>query len=204
MRIGVFGGTFDPPHNGHYKYVCEAMEKLGLDRLIVIPASIPPHKAGKGISDGADRLKMTELLFGGDERVSVSDIELKRQGKSYTVDTVRELREFYPDDEIYFLMGSDMLLSFHTWFCPDEIIEYVRIGAVTRCDEIPKAELEEYVKEHFPDNTDRFEICDFEPIELSSTEVRTAVRSGENISSMVNPQVEAYIKERKLYIERLD
>jgi len=200
MRIGVFGGTFDPPHNGHYKYACEAFEKLRLDRLIVIPASIPPHKAELGISDGADRFRMAELLFGDDSRVTVSDMELKREGKSFTVDTVKELRRIYPDDDIFFLMGSDMLLSFHKWYCPEEIIKNVCIGAVTRCYEVERAELEEYVKEHFPDNADRFTICDFEPIALSSTSVREAVRNGEDISNMVNAQVEAYIKEKELYL----
>ena len=199
MRIGIFGGTFDPPHNGHYKYACEAMEKFELDRLIVIPASIPPHKADKGISDGADRLKMAEMLFSDDPRVEVSDMELNRQGKSYTVDTVKELCEKYPDDELYFLMGSDMLLSFHLWKDPEEIIKYVRIGAVTRCGEVDKNELEEYAKTHFSDSIDRFSFCDFEPVELSSTQVRNAVKSSESIDSMVNSQVEAYIKEKGLY-----
>ena len=200
MRIGVFGGTFDPPHNGHYKYACEAIEKLELDRLIVIPASIPPHKAGLGISSGEDRMNMTELLFSGNEKVSVSDMELRRQGKSYTVDTVRLLREEYPDDEIFFLMGSDMLLSFHAWYCPSEIIEYVRICAVTRCDEVDRNDLEAYIREHFHGSEDRFTICDFEPIELSSTQVRNAVKNGESISSMVNPRIETYIIEKELYL----
>lgn len=200
MRIGVFGGTFDPPHNGHYKYACEAMEKLELDRLIVIPASIPPHKANLGISSGEDRMKMTELLFCENENVFVSDMELGRQGKSYTVDTVRILRETYPEDEIFFLMGSDMLLSFHTWYCPMEIIGYVRICAVTRCDEVDKEELEAYISEHFCGCEDRFTVCDFEPVELSSTQVRNAVKNGKSISSMVKPQVEAYIIEKELYL----
>lgn len=199
MRIGIFGGTFDPPHNGHYKYACEAMEKLRLDRLIVIPASIPPHKANQGVSDGADRLKMTEMLFIDDWRVEVSDMELNRQGKSYTVDTVKELSKKYPDDELYFLMGSDMLLCFHMWKDPEEIIKYVRIGAVTRCGEVEKKELEEYAQKHFPESIDRFLFCDFEPVELSSTQVRNAVKKGESINSMVNSQIEAYIKEKGLY-----
>ena len=200
MRIGIFGGTFDPPHNGHRKYALEAIDKFQLDMLLVVPTYAAPHKFHKGTADSTDRMAMTQLLFGDDSRVNVSDIEIQRQGKSYTVDTVKQLREEYPDDELIFLMGSDMLLSFHRWREPEEIIKYVRIGAVTRCDEIEKDELEQYVSRYFPDDTDRFVICDFEPIELSSTEVRLAVQEGRDISEMVQPQVEEYIKEKELYL----
>ena len=200
MRIGIFGGTFDPPHNGHRKYALEAIDRFQLDMLLVVPTYAAPHKFHKGTADSTDRMAMTQLLFGDDSRVNVSDIEIQRQGKSYTVDTVKQLREEYPDDELIFLMGSDMLLSFHRWREPEEIIKYVRIGAVTRCDEIEKDELERYVNEYFPEDTDRFIICDFEPIELSSTEVRLAVQEGRDISEMVQPQVEEYIKEKELYL----
>ena len=200
MRIGIFGGTFDPPHNGHYKYAGEAMEKLRLDRLVVIPTFIPPHKFHEGTADSTDRIEMLRLLFGGCGNVDVSDMEIKRQGRSYTVDTVKELSRIYPDDELIFLMGSDMLLSFHTWRQPEEIINYVLVCAVTRTEEKGKAELEKYVREFFPDRADRFIICDFSPVELSSTDIRSAVKNGEDISSMVNPQIEAYIKEKELYL----
>ena len=200
MRIGIFGGTFDPPHNGHRKYALEAIDRFQLDMLLVIPTYAAPHKFHKGTADSTDRMAMTQLLFGDDSRVNVSDIEIQRQGKSYTVDTVKQLREEYPEDELIFLMGSDMLLSFHRWREPEEIIKYVRIGAVTRCDEIEKDELEQYVSRYFPEDTDRFIICDFEPIELSSTEVRLAVQEGRDISEMVQPQVEEYIKEKELYL----
>ena len=200
MRIGIFGGTFDPPHNGHRKYALEAIDKLELDMLIVIPTYAAPHKFHKGTADCTDRLAMTQMLFEDDSRVTVSDIEIKRQGKSYTVDTVKQLREEYPDDELIFLMGSDMLLSFHRWREPEEIIKCVRIGAVTRCDEVNKAQLENYVAEYFPKDMERFIICDFEPVELSSTQIRSAVQNGGDISAMVLPQIEEYIKEKELYL----
>lgn len=200
MRIGIYGGTFDPPHVGHRKYALDAIEKLELDMLIVIPTYAAPHKFHKGTASCADRMAMTQMLFEDDCRVTVSDIEIQRQGKSYTVDTVKQLREDYPDDELIFLMGSDMLLSFHRWRKPEEIIKYVRICAVTRCDEIGKDELESYVSEYFPSDSERFIICDFEPIELSSTDIRSAVHDGESISEAVLPQIEEYIKEKELYL----
>lgn len=200
MRIGIYGGTFDPPHVGHRKYALDAIEKLELDMLIVIPTYVAPHKFHRGTADCTDRMAMVQMLFEDDCRVTVSDIEIQRQGKSYTVDTVKQLREDYPDDELIFLMGSDMLLSFHRWREPEEIIKYVRICAVTRCDEIGEDELKKYVSEYFPSDGERFIICDFEPIELSSTDVRSAVKNGESISEMVLPQIEEYIKEKELYL----
>lgn len=200
MRIGIFGGTFDPPHLGHRKYALEAIDKLSLDRLIVIPTYAAPHKYNSSTADSSDRLAMTEMLFDGDERVTVSDIEIKRQGKSYTVDTVTQLDEEYPDDELVFLMGSDMLLSFHRWREPEEIIKHVRICAVSRNGSTEKAELERYVARYFPSDTERFIICDFEPVELSSTDVRTAVKNSQSLKGMVLPQTEDYIIKKGLYL----
>ena len=110
MKIGVFGGTFNPPHEGHKKLALEFMSRLSLDLLLIVPTYIPPHKLSDFLADGADRLEMCRLTFLPlGEKVSVSDMELRRHGKSYTVDTLRELKERYPKDELLFLMGSDML-----------------------------------------------------------------------------------------------
>ena len=200
MRTGFFGGTFDPPHAGHKKYAEEFIGRLSLDRLIVIPTFIPPHKSGAQAASGADRLRMLELMFAGGERVAVSDMELKRGGKSYTCETVRQLAELYPEDELIFLVGSDMLLSFHTWREPETILKYVRICAVARDDEIETAELEAYVNEYFPGKRDSFIICAFDPIEISSTQLRERLKKGENTGDMLDPPVLEYIKERKLYL----
>ena len=121
MRIGIFGGTFDPPHAGHKKYADEVRNKLSLDNLIVIPTAAPPHKQKKTSTTAEDRLNMLGLLFEKDSGVLVSDMEIARGGRSYTFETVTLLREQYPDDELIFILGSDMLLSFHTWKNPDVI-----------------------------------------------------------------------------------
>ncbi len=204
MRIGIFGGTFDPPHTGHKKYADELKERLSLDKLIVIPTATPPHKMRKDTSSAEDRLNMLKLLFDGESGVEVSDMEIARGGKSYTYETVTLLHGIYPDDELIFLLGSDMLLSFHTWRNPDIILSHVKICAVTRSNETDEKTLREYVEEYFPVDKERFITCDFDPIELSSTQIRNAVRNGESIDGLVDEQVLKYIKEKELYLERLD
>lgn len=199
MRIGIFGGTFDPPHEGHRKYACEAIRRLSLDRLIVIPTFTPPHKAFDGVS-ADDRLAMTRLLFKDEERITVSDTELVRKGKSYTCETVAQLRKEYPDDELIFLVGSDMLLSFHTWRKPEEILRCVKICAVSRDSSADEASMRKYIDEHFYEDRDRFIICSFTPIEISSTQVRNAVRNGEPTDGMISEQIRKYIIEKELYL----
>lgn len=200
MRIGIFGGTFDPPHAGHKKYADEFKEKLSLDKLLVIPTATPPHKSNEQTADSSDRLNMLKILFDGDGRAEVSDMEIARGGKSYTYETVTLLREQYPDDELIFLLGSDMLLSFHRWVKPDTILEKVKICAVTRSGEIDEDNLSGYIDEYFPDKKDRFIICEFEPIELSSTEIRNAIKNGLSVDGLLDEQVLKYIREKELYL----
>lgn len=200
MRIGIFGGTFDPPHAGHKKYADEVRNKLSLDNLIVIPTAAPPHKQKKTSTTAEDRLNMLGLLFEKDSGVLVSDMEIARGGRSYTFETVTLLREQYPDDELIFILGSDMLLSFHTWKNPDVILEKVKICAVTRDGEIDEKMLGEYAEKHFPGKKERFIICDFEPIEISSTEIREKVKNGLSVEGLVDVQVMEYIKEKELYL----
>lgn len=200
MRIGIFGGTFDPPHAGHKKYADEVRNKLSLDKLIVIPTAAPPHKQKKTSTTAEDRLNMLGLLFEKDSGVLVSDMEIARGGRSYTFETVTLLREQYPDDELIFILGSDMLLSFHTWKNPDVILEKVKICAVTRDGEISEKMLGEYAEKHFPGKKESFIICDFEPIEISSTEIREKVKNGLSVEGLVDAQVMEYIKEKELYL----
>ena len=118
-RIGIYGGTFSPVHNGHVAAAKAFMEQMWLDVLFVIPAGIPPHKQVDQQVSAIDRYRMCELAFGDMEGVIVSDLELRRDGKSYTVDTLRELTA--PDTRLFLLMGTDMLLSLDEWREPEEI-----------------------------------------------------------------------------------
>ncbi len=200
MRIGIFGGTFDPPHAGHKKYADELKVRLSLDRLIVIPTSTPPHKEKVNSASAEDRLNMVKILFRNEADVEVSDMEIARGGRSYTYETVTLLHGIYPDDELIFLLGSDMLFTFHQWLNPDVILSHVKICAVTRSDEINEEELREYVEKHFPEKKERFITCDFDPIELSSTQIRNAVRDGKSVDGLVDREVLKYIKEKELYL----
>lgn len=194
MRIGIFGGTFNPPHNGHKKLAREFAGRLSLDLLLIVPDYIPPHKEASVLAGEEDRFNMCRLCF-DDSIMLVSDIEIKRKGRSYTVNTLEELKAKYPDDELYFLMGSDMLLSFHRWREPERILDYAVICAGERIDGETES-LKAYVEEYFHHRKDRFVIMDFEPVEISSTKIRNEKLSD---SSVLPEKVMAYIQERGLY-----
>ncbi len=131
--IGIYGGTFNPPHLGHIRAAKAAVEALGLDRLLVIPDRIAPHKElPEGSASPEQRLQMLELALAGEEKITVSDIELRREGKSYTYETVDQLHRMYPDDDLILLMGTDMFLSFHQWRYPERILAHAQLGVFYR------------------------------------------------------------------------
>lgn len=198
MKIGIFGGTFDPPHKGHIQAVAGAAKALGLDRLLLIPGNIPPHKALQASSASAgERLEMTKLAAAELENCEVSDMELRREGRSYTVDTLRILKEQCPDDELTFIMGSDMLLSFHTWREPREILELARIAAFPRGtdDEITHCGNTEAIRAYFGD---RLTIVNIDPVEISSTRIRQILPIGAGVEYL-HPAVYEYILKNGLY-----
>ena len=201
MNIGIYGGTFDPPHWGHITAARAAMEQLKLDRLVLIPDRVPPHKAlPEGSASPEQRLEMAALATAElGRRTEVSDRELRRSGPSYTSDTLAALREEYPEDTLWLLMGSDMFLSLQTWHAPEEIMALARIAPFSReaADEsaafaAQKARLErEYGAQ----------ICivqNPEVRELSSTEVRVALAAGRG-SDLLPPAVYGYVLREHLY-----
>ena len=201
MNIGVYGGTFDPPHWGHITAARAAMEQLKLDRLVLIPDRVPPHKAlPEGSASPGQRLEMAALATAElGKRAEVSDRELRRDGPSYTSDTLAELRREYPEDALWLLMGSDMFLSLQTWHAPERIMELARIAPFSREAEdesaafaAQKARLErEYGAQ----------ICivqNPEVRELSSTEVRAALAAGQG-SDLLPPAVYGYVLREHLY-----
>lgn len=134
-RIGIYGGTYNPPHLGHMRAAQAAIEALRLDRLLLIPTAVSPHKQlPDGSANPQQRLQMLQLSADGMEKASVSDIELRREGKSYTVDTVLQLRRQHPDARLFLLMGTDMFLSFLSWYQPRTILETCAIGVFYRGD----------------------------------------------------------------------
>lgn len=201
MNIGVYGGTFDPPHWGHITAARAAMEQLGLDKLVLIPDRVPPHKAlPEGSASPEQRLEMAALATAElGRRAEVSDWELRRDGPSYTSDTLAELRREHPEDTLWLLMGSDMFLSLQTWHAPEEIMALARIAPFSREAEdesaafaAQKARLErEYGAQ----------ICivqNPEVRELSSTEVRATLAAGRG-SDLLPPAVYGYVLREHLY-----
>ena len=197
MRIGIYGGAFNPVHKGHIKLAEEVKTKAHLDKIIIMPSGVSPHKSSGELLDSEHRSEMCRLAFEGEDYI-ISDLEIKREGKSYTVDTVAELKKLYPDDELYLIMGSDMLLSFHRWYRYEDILSAVTICATTRQGDISLDELKTYSREVLKKDT---LIIDFEPFECSSTKVREALLSADDATSMLSEKVHGYIKEKGLYTD---
>lgn len=196
MKIGVFGGTFNPPHNGHVRLAKAAADELKLDKLLVIPSCIPPHKIAAKLADGQERLEMCRLAFGCDPRFEVSPMELERGSRSYTVETLRELKALYPDSEQYFIVGSDMLESFDKWYLWQEILSLSVLCAASR-EEGYSPDLSRFGK-----LAERIKIITLDPLEVSSTQIRNS--AGEVSSELLDPKVAAYIREHGLYDDGLN
>ena len=206
MKTGIYGGSFNPIHKGHLTAAMSAARQLGLDRLFLIPASVPPHKQLSADSASAQqRLEMTVLATAEmDCKVEVLDMELKRTGKSYTSDTLRELKAKYPQDELWLLMGTDMFLSFHTWHEPEVILSLVSLAAFSRTEEGEDEEFaaqEKFLEETFGANVVTLENPDV--IEISSTEVRAALPAGDG-EEYLTAAVYGYILRHGLYGTKAD
>ena len=195
-RIGIFGGSFDPPHIGHIQSVKQAAQVLKLDRVLLIPAGMPPHKTGCFVS-GEQRLNMVRLAVAGEPAIQVSDLEIARGGTSYTYETVETVRGLYPNAEIFLLMGSDMFLSFHSWKHPEKILANASLGVFYRGDkgerpnvEAKKAEME--AEGH------RIELIQNDVVEISSTQLRRmlAFRCAD---AFLPEGVGDYIRQNRLY-----
>lgn len=135
MKTGIFGGSFDPVHKEHVSLAEAAIGSLGLDRVFILPAYVPPHKRGRVLTDDKDRIAMLEKAFAPVKKAIVSDYEIRRAGVSYSYLTCRHFKEQYPEDEIYFLVGTDMLRDFPTWKEPEEIL---KIATLAVCDRAEK------------------------------------------------------------------
>jgi nicotinate-nucleotide adenylyltransferase len=189
-RIGVMGGTFDPPHNGHFGVAAEVASAKQLDQVIFIPASQPWQKSGYSAAE--DRLAMTALGAAHDPRFSVSRIELDRAGPTYTVDTMAELSEVFPGAELFLIVGADAALNLGTWHRIDELPRYTKVIAVQRPG-FDVARLKTG-RQSFP-----LEVIQVTPVDVSSTEIRAAVRAGRSIEGLVPPEVARYIDDHGLY-----
>ncbi len=197
MKIAIYGGAFNPVHNEHINIARAAITQLGLDKIIVVPTAISPHKKGCMTARGKDRLQLCRLAFCGLPEVEVSDYELKRGGISYSYVTCRHFKKLYKDDELYFILGADMLQSFRFWKEPLEILKCVTLAVCARED---KEQLSKLIKDF--QRTFKSETVDFGYVgkAVSSTKVRAAAALGEDVGAFVPESVRLYIKKQGLYL----
>ena len=200
MKIGVFGGTFDPIHNGHVRAARAFRETAVLDLLYVMPDKIPPHKQIGAYDAPYLRFEMARLAFAGDERTVVSDLELRREGKSYTYQTLCALRDEGMTD-LYLYCGTDMLLTLDSWYHATDILTMCTVAYAGR--EHQNAELRARVEAQRTLLCEKFgaRILDIplDPVEISSSEIRAMITAGQNVSAYLPPSVYEFIKEKKLY-----
>jgi nicotinate-nucleotide adenylyltransferase len=197
MRIGLFGGTFDPPHSGHLILAEEACSQLSLDRLLWVLTPEPPHKQGQVVSPLAERLELTQAAIAGNPLFELSRIDLDRPGPHFSVDTVRIARHQNPGAEIFFLIGGDSLHDLPTWYNPEELIAEVDYFGVMRrpSDSID----EKYLKQHFPGLFKKVCFIDAPLLEISSHQIRQRISVGKPYRYYLPEAVFKIISEKGYY-----
>ena len=196
MKIAIFGGAFNPVHREHVNLAKAAVKELALDKIIIMPSAISPHKKGRPIVDFWQRFEMCRLAFSRIPQAEVSNYELTRGGVSYTCLTSSHFRSMYPDDELYFLIGADMLESFPTWKNPREILRNLTLAACARETTDSFSSYKENVEKTFDT---RVECISYVGDAVSSTRIRTLAALGEDFSEYVDESVCQYIKDNGLY-----
>ena len=191
VPIGVFGGTFNPIHLGHLLIAQEALEQAGLARVLFIPTAVPPHKPLAGNVSARQRLRLIKLAIAGDARFAVDDLEIRRGGKSYSVDTLAELRDRWPTAEFYFIMGADSLVELPQWYKADQLVRLCRFLVFARPGYVAKpvrrlAGL-------------RYQLFSNHPCEIASHEIRERLASRQSIRYLVPEPVRRYIERQQLY-----
>lgn len=185
MRIGILGGTFDPIHLGHLAAARAAMDCAQLDRVLFIPTGVPPHRPPT-VADPEQRIEMCRLAIDGEEGFEVSDIEVRRQGLSYTVDTLRELHRLHPAGELFLILGWDAAKLLSTWHEPDEIRRLATVVVVTRPGSGPLTGTSDTV-------------CERPTPDISASKLRRALARGDRVTDMLPEAVAAYIATHGLY-----
>ncbi len=198
MKTAIYGGSFNPPHLGHVKAAATVWEKLEPDRFLIIPTNIPPHKdIAEGSPSPEQRMELCRLAFRDIPGVELSDMEIKREGRSYSADTVSILREKYPEDELYLVIGSDMFLSFCQWYKFQYLLENCVLTVLSR-EEDDRRELEKFKAEMEEKYSARVLLLSHEPLPMSSEDVRDRLRLGLG-SDMLPDAVYAEIIRKRYY-----
>jgi nicotinate-nucleotide adenylyltransferase len=205
LRVGIIGGTFDPIHYGHLVIAEQVREALSLDRIIFIPAAVPPHKLGEVVAPAWDRVAMVELAIAGNSGFDVSTIELEREGPSYTADTLAallaEAARLRVAREFYFILSAEALATLGDWHEPERVLAQARLAVVPRPGSpLPDAA---WLNDNLPGGSvgaERVVCVETVPLAHSSTDVRARVLAGRSIRYLVPPAVEAYIRDHRLYL----
>lgn len=220
MRAGLFGGTFNPIHNGHLMVARQVLDRFSLDRLYVVPCRKPPHKMPAYLAPSAHRVRMIQLALPADVRLCLSEVELKRRGPSFTIDTVNHFKSgIVAITDLFLVMGMDAFLEIHTWKYPRKLLEAVQPVVVTRWmddsrlgdDEIDR--MHTYIRSRLSADYRFFEaqtrwqkpggycihLLPTTPLAISSSQVRRRIREGKAIADLVPPAVSAYIDQKELY-----
>lgn len=215
MKIGVLGGTFNPIHMGHLIIAEEICQIFALEKVVFIPSARPPHKTHKEIIDPLYRLMMTNLATVSNPKFFVSTVEIERKGKSYSVETIKELRKIYGEKaELYFIVGMDAFLEITTWKDSEKLINLCHFIVVSRCgyemdnlrgklpasfiNKLVEIEENEKVKNHNQQDHKIFVIKSM-TIDISSTDIRHSIKEGKSIRYLVPQIIEDYIRKHKLY-----
>lgn len=197
-RIGIFGGTFNPPHLGHIRAAEAFLEAARLDELLIMPTFLPPHKDGGAVISASDRLNMCKLAFSHLPKTRVSDFEIRKGGKSYTYITLSELSS--PDEELFFLVGTDMFLTLDAWRSPETVFSLASIALVRREDDpTVSSEIERKAEEYRRRFGARLLMISADVTEVSSTEIRDLVLEGSDTSELIPACVRKYIDENGIY-----
>lgn len=197
-RLGIYGGTFSPPHLGHLNAAKAFLSTLSLDELLIMPAYLPPHKTADGEASPEERLLMSELTFSMLPRTRISDYEIKKRGRSYTYLTLEAFSSL--DTELYFLVGTDMFLTLDKWVKPEEIFRLATIALVRReNDHERKSEIEKKSLEYKTRFSAKLVYIDTEIFEISSSEIRATVKNGKRTEALLTPSVREFIDSNSLY-----
>ncbi|MCH5296236.1 MAG: nicotinate-nucleotide adenylyltransferase [Ruminococcus sp.] len=197
-KIGIFGGTFNPIHNGHVLLAKYCKEELDLDKVLLIPTYSPPHKVSADLANETDRLNMCRIVCKNLEGFEVLDIEIRRKGKSYSYQTLTSLKEIYHNDDLYFMMGADMFLSLDKWKNPEIIFQKASIIAVPR-DISSVNELEYYYKNVIAPMGATAHILQNSVMQVSSTYVRENIENYNIVKDLIDSRVYDYITANNLY-----
>lgn len=196
MKIGIFGGAFNPVHNGHLNIADAFYEDLKLDKMLLIPTANPPHKSGAGLLSGDDRINMLRLAI-ENKPYEISTIEFERNDKSYTYNTLLELKRLYPEADLFLIIGADQIINFEKWYRYSDILDMVTLCVSARESEEEKQIIIKSAQRL--GIQDRFYMSGRAVLRVSSSEIRDKIKNGSDVSKLLPKKVFDYISEKGLY-----